>query len=162
MHSFEPKKSPSINECGFSHASDEVLAVRDELARQVVRVLKDAGIPAFLEKEDAAPDRGGAVVYVDSDAETASASVSVGWSCDPGMVQTAVESITAGALDAPAVRYPGMIGQHMQSALIKILLSAGVIATLENDSMNPEHVLVFGRTSDLPAALRPTFVPPGT
>lgn len=27
--------------------------------------------------------------------------------------------------------------------------------------MNPEHVPVFGTVSDLPPALRPTFVPPG-
>ncbi|MFF0429839.1 hypothetical protein ACFYUJ_36355 [Streptomyces sp. NPDC004520] len=48
----------------------------------------------------------------------------------------------------------------MQAALIGILLSAGIIATLESDEMNPEHVLVFGRVSDLPPALRASFVPP--
>ncbi|MFI6353016.1 hypothetical protein ACIBJF_10225 [Streptomyces sp. NPDC050743] len=26
--------------------------------------------------------------------------------------------------------------------------------------MNPDHVLVYGTVSDLPSALRPTFVPP--
>lgn len=42
----------------------------------------------------------------------------------------------------------------------KILLSAGVMATLENDASNPERLLVFGMMSDLPPALRPTFVSP--
>ncbi|CAM5242983.1 hypothetical protein SALBM311S_12877 [Streptomyces alboniger] len=76
------------------------------------------------------------------------------------MAQAAVDSLTSGNPGAPVVRYPGMIGQHMQIALIKILLSAGVIATPENDNLNPERVLVFGMMSDLPPALRPTFVPP--
>ncbi|MGW3157577.1 hypothetical protein [Streptomyces sp. NPDC001089] len=149
-----------MSEYGFPRATDEVLAVRQELASQVVRALKEAGLPAFLGEEDSAADLGGAVVYVDSDAETASASVSVSWRCDPSMVQAAVDSLTAGVPNALAVRYPGTIGQHMQSALIKILLSTGFIATLENDNTNPDHVLVFGRMSDLPTALRPTFVPP--
>jgi hypothetical protein len=48
----------------------------------------------------------------------------------------------------------------MQSALIKILLSAGIVATLEHDTMNPDHVLVFGSFSDLPPALRPIPVRP--
>ncbi|CAM5485351.1 hypothetical protein SALBM311S_05631 [Streptomyces alboniger] len=60
------------------------------------------------------------------------------------MAQAAVDSLTSGNPGAPVVRYPGMIGQHMQIALIKILLSAGVIATPENDNLNPERVLVFG------------------
>ncbi|MET8806010.1 hypothetical protein [Streptomyces sp. NPDC004546] len=76
------------------------------------------------------------------------------------MTQSALDSLTSGNPDAPIVRHPGMIGLHMQSALIKILLSAGIIATLENDPMNPDHVLVYGTVSDLPSALRPTFVPP--
>ncbi|MGQ4377917.1 hypothetical protein ACN6K9_000341 [Streptomyces sp. SAS_267] len=151
-----------MSEYDFAHAPNTVLVVRNELARQVVGALQRAGLPAFLEEEAGTTDRSGAVVRVDPDAETASASVSVGWRCDPGMVRAAVDSLTTGGPDAPAVRYPGTIGQYMQSALIKILLSAGIIATLENDAMNPEHVLVFGRMSDLPTALRPTFVPPGT
>ncbi|MEU9283317.1 hypothetical protein AB0D57_00975 [Streptomyces sp. NPDC048275] len=149
-----------MSEYGFTHASDEVLAVRNELARHVVQALRRAGLPAFRDGETATADRSGAVVYVEPDAETASASVSVGWRCAPAMVQAAVDSLTSGDPDAPVVRYPGTIGLHMQSALIKILLSAGVIATLDNDTMNPEHVLVFGLMSDLPSALRPTFVPP--
>ncbi|MER7682159.1 hypothetical protein [Streptomyces sp. NPDC096934] len=150
-----------MSEYGFLHAPDDVLVVRNELAEGVVRALKDAGFPSFLEGEESTANLGGAVVYVDSDAETASASVSVGWRCDPEMIQAAVDSLAAGDPNAPAVRYPGIIGQHMQSALIKILLSAGFIATLENDNMNPENVLVFGKMSDLPAALRPTFARPG-
>ncbi|MFG2143632.1 hypothetical protein ACGFRG_05450 [Streptomyces sp. NPDC048696] len=150
-----------MSDFGFIRASDDVLAARGELASQVIRALQRAGLPAFREEEAGTEDQSGAVVYLQPDAETASASVSVGWRCDPGMVQAAVESLTSNP-DAPVVRYPGTIGLHMQSALIKILLSAGIIATLENDSMNPEHVLVFGMMSDLPPALRPTFVPPGT
>ncbi len=75
------------------------------------------------------------------------------------MVKAAVDSLTSGTPDTSVVRYPGVIGLHMQTALIKILLSAGIIATLEKDNMNPEHVLVFGTTSDLPPAFRPTFIP---
>jgi hypothetical protein len=148
-----------MSEYGFARASDEVLARRDELAERVVQALRRAGLPAFREG-DTTVDQSGAVVYVESDAETASAPVTVGWRCDPGMVQAAVDSLSSGYSDAQAVRYPGLIGQHMQSALIKILLSAKIIATLENDSANPEHVLVFGMMSDLPPALRPTFTPP--
>jgi hypothetical protein len=59
----------------------------------------------------------------------------------------------------PAVRYPGTIGPHMQGALIKILLSSGVIAAPEDDTTNPDHVLVFRTMSDLPPALRPPFIP---
>ena len=48
---------------------------------------------------------------------------------------------------------------HMQGALIKILLSSGLVATPENDTTNPDHVLVFGTTSGPPSALRPAFTP---
>lgn len=150
-----------MSEYGFARASDEVLAVRNELADEAVQALRRAGLPAFRDGETATADRSGAVVHVEPDAQTASAPVSVGWRCDPHMAEAAVDNLTSGNTDAPVVRYPGMIGQHMQSTLIKILLSAGVIATLDNDTMNPERVLVFGMMSDLPPALRPTFVPPG-
>ncbi|MCT9083797.1 hypothetical protein [Streptomyces fulvoviolaceus] len=146
-----------MSEYGFARASDEVLVVRNELAGQVVQALRRAGLHAFREGENEAADRSGAAVHVEPDAETASAAVTVGWGCAPGMVQAAVDSLDSGSPDAPVVRLPGTIGQHMQSALIKISLSAGVLATLENDTMNPERVLVFGMMSDLPPALRPTF-----
>ncbi|SDN04414.1 hypothetical protein SAMN04487981_103364 [Streptomyces sp. cf386] len=151
-----------MSDYGFARASDEVLAVRNELADEAVQALRRAGLPAFLDGGTAPADRAGAVVQVEPDAETASAPVSVGWRCDPGMVEAAVDSLTSGGPGTPAARYPGMIGQHMQSTLIKILLSAGVIATPDNDTMSPERVLVFGMMSDLPPALRPTFVPPGS
>ncbi|WP_326665444.1 hypothetical protein [Streptomyces canus] len=150
-----------MSEYGFVHASSEVLDARNALADQVIQALRRAGLPAFHERETATADRAGAVVHVEPDAETASASVSVEWRCDPGAIQTAVDSLSSGNPDAPVVRYPGVIGLHMQNALIKILLSAGIIATQDNDTMNPEGVLVFGLMTDLPAALRPTFVPPG-
>ncbi|MFJ5308611.1 hypothetical protein [Streptomyces sp. NPDC088350] len=127
------------------------------MAGQVVQALQQAGLPAFLEGETPATDRAGAVVHVDPDAEAASAPVCVSWRCDPAMLRAAVDSLTSGDPDAPAVRCPGTIGLHMQSSLIKILLSAGVIATLDNDTTNPDHVLVFAMMSDLPTALRPTF-----
>ncbi|MET9787320.1 hypothetical protein [Streptomyces canus] len=150
-----------MSEYGLPRASSEVLDARNALAHRVVRALRRAGLPASHERETAAADRAGAVVHVEPDAETASASVSVEWTCDPGMVQAAVDDLTAGNPGTQAVRYPGVIGLHMQSALIKILLSAGIIATQNNDTMNPEGVLVFGLMTDLPPALRPTFVPPG-
>ncbi|MEU2490045.1 hypothetical protein [Streptomyces sp. NPDC007883] len=150
-----------MTEYGFTRASEEFISLRIELADLVVQTLRRAGLHAFRDGEAGSPDQPGAVVYVDPDAETASASVSVGWRCDASLVQAAVDALASGNVDAPAVRHPGMIGLHMQSALIKILLSAGIIATLENDNMNPDHVLVFGKVSDLPPALRPTFVPPG-
>ncbi|MCD2464266.1 hypothetical protein MBT42_11920 [Streptomyces sp. MBT42] len=151
-----------MTEYGFTRASDEVIAVRTELADHVVEALRSAGLPAFRDGDSGNPDRSGAVVYIDPDAETASAAVSVGWRCDAGLVQAAVDALASGSPLDPAVRRPGTIGLHMQGALIRILLSAGIIATLENDEMNPEHVLVFGRVSHLPPALRPTFVPPGS
>ncbi len=151
-----------MSEYGFARASDQVLAVRNELADHVIQALRRAGLPAFRDGEEATEDRSGAVVSVNPDAETASASVSVGWRCDPAMTQAAVDSLASGAPNAPIVRYPGMIGLHMQSALIKVLLSAGIIATLESDPMNPDHILVFGTMSDLPSALRPAFVPPAS
>lgn len=148
-------------EYGFIRASDEVVAIRTELADQVVQVLQHAGLPAVRGGTGGSQGQPGAVVYVDTDAETASAPVSVGWRSDAGLVQAAVDALISGQPhDSPVVRHPGVIGLHMQTALIKILLSAGIIATLENDSTNPDHVLVFGKTSDLPRALRPTFVPP--
>ncbi|WP_198359403.1 hypothetical protein [Streptomyces fildesensis] len=148
-----------MSEYGFARASDEVLAARTGLADQVVQTLRRAGLPAFRDEGAHSEEQSGAAVYVDDDAEIASAPVSVGWNCDPDMVKAAVDSLTSGTPDTSVVRYPGVIGLHMQTALIKILLSAGIIATLEKDNMNPEHVLVFGTTSDLPPAFRPTFIP---
>ncbi|WP_172385606.1 hypothetical protein [Streptomyces sp. MNP-20] len=145
---------------GFARASEEVLAVRHALAEQAVQALRRAGLPAFQDGEAGTEDRAGAAVQVDPDLETASAAVSVVWRCDPAMVQRAVDALTSGSLEAPNVRYPGTIGLHMQSPLIQILLASGIIATPDNDNMNPERVLVFGSMSDLPHALRPTFVPP--
>ncbi|MEW2526486.1 hypothetical protein [Streptomyces sp. NPDC047071] len=151
-----------MSEYGFFRASHEVLAARDALAAQVVQALRSAGLPAFREGEAGTEDRSGAVVQVDPDGETASASVSVVWRCDPAVVQAAVDSLTSGNLEAPIVRYPGTVGLHMQSPLIQILLTSGIIATPDNDTMNPDHVLVFGTMADLPPALRPTFVPPAS
>ncbi|MGX9891316.1 hypothetical protein [Streptomyces sp. NPDC002276] len=152
--------SNAVPEYGFARASDEVLAARNELADQVLRALRQAGLPAFREGAPATADRSGAVVRVEPDAEMVSAPLSVGWRCDPAMIEAAVDSLTAGDPTAPAVRYPGTIGLHMQGALIKILLSSGLVATPENDTMNPDHVLVFGTTSALPAAApRPPSLP---
>ncbi|MFF1561560.1 hypothetical protein [Streptomyces sp. NPDC058279] len=149
-----------MTEFGFTRAADDVVAIRIELADLVVQALQRAGLPAFRDGESDSPDQAGAVVYVDTDAETASAAVSVGWRCDAGPLQAAVDALVSrSSPDAHAVRYPGMVGLHMQSALIRILLTAGIIATLENDNMNPDYVLVFGQVSDLPPALRPTFSP---
>ena len=150
-----------MSEYGFTRASEDVIAIRNELADQVIQALRHAGLPAFREGEKETADQAGAVVHVEPDADVGSAPVSVGWRCGPAMMQAAVESLASGNPDAPVVRYPGTIGQHMQSALVRILLSAGIIATLENDTMNPDHVLVFGSFSDLPPALRPAFVRPG-
>lgn len=151
-----------MTEYEFTRASDEVVALRTELADDVVQALRCAGLPAFRAGDSGSPGQPGAVVYVEPDADMPTAYVSVGWQSDDSLIQAAVDALAAGNPDAPAVRRPGIIGLHMQSALIKILLSAGIIATLENDNMNPEHVLVFGRVSDLPPALRPTsFIPPG-
>ncbi|MFF7201283.1 hypothetical protein [Streptomyces sp. NPDC008141] len=86
--------------------------------------------------------------------------MSVDWDAD--LVQAAVDALAAGDTDAPAVSRPGAAALRMQGTLIKVLLSAGIIATPDNDTMNPDRVLVFGRMSDLPAALRPAFVPPGS
>ncbi|MBK6017439.1 hypothetical protein [Streptomyces sp. MBT53] len=149
----------AVPEHGFARASDEVLAARNELADQVVRALRRAGLPAFREGAPSTADRSGAVVHVEPDAETVPAPVSVSWRCDPAMIEAAVDSLTTGDPTAPAVRYPGTIGLHMQEALIKILLSSGVVATPENDTMNPDHVLVSGTTSDPPPAPRPTSTP---
>lgn len=151
-----------MTEYGFIRASDEVLSIRNELADQVIQALQRAGLPAFREGESGFQDQAGAVVHVEPDAETMSASVSVGWRCSAGQLQSTLEDLTSGLIDTPATRYPGTAGLHTQIPLIKILLSAGIIATPNDDNMNPSHVLIFGRTSDLPPALRPTFLPPGT
>ncbi|MEV7561910.1 hypothetical protein [Streptomyces sp. NPDC089795] len=157
-----------MTEFGFPRACDEVLAVRSELADQVVGALRSAGLPAFREDapdgREEGPEVGpGAVVMVDADAETGSAAVSVGWRCGPGVVLAALDGLAAGSpRDAPVVARPGTIALRTQGELIRLLLSAGFLATAENDLMNPDHVLVFGRMSDLPPALRPTFVPPGS
>ncbi|MFD9566989.1 hypothetical protein [Streptomyces sp. NPDC059994] len=149
-----------MSEYGFVSATDEVLSVRHDLAERVVAALQRAGLPACIEGELGSRDRAGARVEVQPDAETGSAAVSVFWGCDPAMVQAALNSLQAGRTDTPAFRYAGTMGLHMQSAMIKILLSSGIIATLEDDTMNPDAVLVFGMMSDLPPALRPAFVPP--
>ncbi|MFI1176716.1 hypothetical protein [Streptomyces melanogenes] len=149
-----------MSEYGFVRASDEVLAVRYELAARVVTALRRAGLPAHIEEEAGSQDGAGARVEVQPDAETGSAALSVFWSCDRAMVQAAFDGLQTGQIDTPAFRYVGTMGLHMQSAMIKILLSSGIIATLENDTMNPDAVLVFGMMSDLPPALRPAFTPP--
>ncbi|MFF4261969.1 hypothetical protein ACFY7Y_36935 [Streptomyces virginiae] len=152
-----------MTEFGYPRARDQVLAVRSELADQVVLALRTAGLPAFREDVPDGPDGSGAVVMIDADAETGSAAVSVGWRCGPGVAEAALDALVAGSpRAAPAARRPGAIALHMQGALIRLLLSAGFLATPEHDLVNPDLVLVFGRTSDLPAALRPTFVPPGS
>ncbi|MFI6458877.1 hypothetical protein [Streptomyces sp. NPDC050538] len=137
-------------------APPEIVEAREALAGQVIQALRQAGLPAFRDGEPTATNRAGAVVYVDPDAETASAPVSLNWRCDPAMLSAAVDSLTSGDPDAPVVRCPGIIGLHMQSALINILLSAGVLATPDNDAMNPDHVLVFGTLSDPTPTPRPT------
>ncbi|MCY0963405.1 hypothetical protein, partial [Streptomyces sp. H27-H5] len=67
-----------------------------------------------------------------------------------------LRELSAGVTDTPSVKYPGMIGTYMQSALVKILLGAGIIATPNNDSTDSDRVLVFARFSDLPTALQPS------
>ncbi|MFJ7160009.1 hypothetical protein ACIQUQ_34355 [Streptomyces sp. NPDC101118] len=144
-----------MTDYGFARASDETLGIRNDLAQQVIRALGDAGLPAFREGEAGSADRAGAVIHVEPDAETMSAAVSVTWRCDSGKLQSAVEDLASGRADTPATRYPGVIGAHMQLPLVRILLAAGIIATPTHDCTDPNHVLVFGRVSDLPPALRP-------
>ncbi|MCX5070957.1 hypothetical protein OHA84_36710 [Streptomyces sp. NBC_00513] len=132
----------------------------NELADHVVKAFRHAGLPAFLEGEDGSDDLAGAVVNVEPDAEMGSAAVSVGWRCEVSKIHAALRELSAGAADTPPAKYPGIIGTHMQSALVKILLGAGIIATPNNDSTDSDRVLVFARVSDLPTALQPTFVPP--
>ncbi|MFD5936318.1 hypothetical protein [Streptomyces sp. NPDC060333] len=144
-----------MTEYGFIRAPDEVISIRVELAEQVVKALQDAGLPAFRDMGSDGPDQAGAVVYVEPDAELGSAAVSVGWRCGTAKLQVALDALAAGTSDGSALRYLGMVSLPMQNTMIKILLSAGIIATLNNDTMNPEHVLVFGMTSDLPPAVRP-------
>ncbi|MEU0738270.1 hypothetical protein [Streptomyces sp. NPDC006134] len=136
-----------MSEYGFdySHAPDEVIAARNELAGQVRAELRRAGLTAFLHDSQEG-EQAGAVVYVDRGADV-SCGVSVGWRCDPGMIQAACDKLREGDPTAPVVRYPGMIAMYMQKALVKILLSAGFVATPENDDMNPDHVQVFERRS---------------
>ncbi|MFF8448025.1 hypothetical protein ACF06Q_10025 [Streptomyces leeuwenhoekii] len=131
----------------YERASDEVIAARTELASQVCVELKRAGLPAFLH-DSQAEGKAGAAIYVDHGADV-TCGVTVGWKCDPGVIQAACDELQKGDVTAPIVRYPGMIATYMQNALIRILLSAGFMATLEDDSMNPDHVQVFGRKSDL-------------
>ncbi|MFD8886816.1 hypothetical protein ACFV0H_30580 [Streptomyces erythrochromogenes] len=147
-------------ELGHPRACEEVLTVRRELAGQVVRALQDAGLPALRADAPDAPGRPGPVVMVDADAEMGSAAVSVSWTPGPGMARAAAEAFLAGDVEAPAVRRFATASTRMQGELIRILLAAGFLATWENDDMDPDHVQVFGRKSDLPPALRPTFVPP--
>ena len=146
-----------MSDYGFARASPEVLAARHELADQVIRALQRAGLPAFHHGAPETAHRSGAAVHVEPDAETtpASAPVSVSWRCDPAMIEAAVDALTAGDPTAPIVRYPGTIGLHMQSALIDILLSSGVVAKPDNDAMNPDHVLVIGTMSDPPPTPAP-------
>ncbi|GGQ21508.1 MULTISPECIES: hypothetical protein [Streptomyces] len=151
-----------MTELGYPRACEEVLAVRRELADQVVRVLQDAGLPAFREDAPDGPGQTGPRVMVDADAELASAAVSVSWTPGSGMARAAREAFLAGDVDAPAVRRFATASTRMQGALIVLLLAEGFLATWENDDMDPDHIQVFGRTSDLPPALRPTFVPPGS
>ncbi|MFJ5812133.1 hypothetical protein [Streptomyces sp. NPDC093093] len=129
------------------------------MAEKVIQAFQRAGVYAFREDRESSDFvQSGAVIYIHPDAELGSAALSVGWRCSDGMIQAAMDALSSGAADVPAVRYPGMIGLHMQSSLIKILLSSGIIATPECDTMNPEHVLVFGMQSDLPPALRPNHI----
>jgi hypothetical protein len=148
---FEGNNSKEVGmaEHGFDYdrASDEIIAARTGLASQVCVELKRAGLPAFL--HDSQPEeKAGAVVYVDRGADV-TCGVTVGWSCDPAMIQAACDKLQEGDPTAPVVRYPGVIATYMQSALVSILLSAGFVATPEEDTMNPDHVQVFGRKSDL-------------
>ncbi|WP_328895935.1 hypothetical protein [Streptomyces sp. NBC_00236] len=143
---------------GFDHASDEVIAVRAELADEAVQALQLAGLPAFR-SDHVSESRPGAVVHVHRDADLASAAVSVSWHGDGRLANAAMAAVAAGDLHAPDVRRLGSVALHMQDALAKILLSAGIIATPSNDCIDPGDVLVFGRQSELPPGLRPTYVP---
>ncbi|MER7725323.1 hypothetical protein [Streptomyces sp. NPDC096323] len=146
------------DEYGFDHASDEVIAVRAELADEVVQALQLAGLPAFR-SDHVSASRPGAVVHVHRDADLASAAVSASWHGDDRLVEAAMAAVAAGDPHSPDVRRLGSVTLHMQDALIRILLSAGIIATLNNDCIDPGDVLVFGRQSELPPGLRPTLVP---
>ncbi|MFE9859505.1 hypothetical protein [Streptomyces sp. NPDC005780] len=116
------------DEFGFDHASDEVIAVRAELADAAVQALQLAGLPA-LRSDHVSESRPGAVVHVHRDADLVSAAVSVSRHGDGRLVEAAMAAVAAGDPHAPDVRRLGSVGLHMQDALIKILLSAGIIAT---------------------------------
>ncbi|MFF9098311.1 hypothetical protein ACF1AY_11470 [Streptomyces sp. NPDC014776] len=138
-----------MSEYDFGHrqAPDDVVAARTALAEEVCVELRRAGLPAFLD-DPHAEERAGAVVYVDRGADVA-CGVTVGWRCDPAVIEAACDKLQEGDATAAVLRYPGTIATYMQDPLIKILLSSGFIATLENDTMNPDHVQVLGRKSGL-------------
>ncbi|MGV9249335.1 hypothetical protein [Streptomyces sp. NPDC003710] len=71
------------------------------------------------------------------------------------MVRAAVDSLASGRPEAPVVRYPGTIGLQLQSTLFEILLAAGIIATPEYNTMNPEKgALPHQRSPDKEIKLR--------
>ncbi|WP_416972387.1 hypothetical protein [Streptomyces sp. 4F14] len=135
-----------MSEYGFDYhdASDEVVAIRVELADQACTELRRAGLPVFL-YDSRVEERAGAVVYVDRGADVV-CGVSVGWSCDPDMIQAAADSLQRGDSAASISRYPGVVAMHMRGALIGILTSAGFTAVADDD-LNPDHVQVLGRES---------------
>lgn len=143
------EKEVRVSEYDFTHrhAPDDVVAARTALAEEVCVALRRAGLSAFLD-DPHAEEKAGAVVYVDRDADVA-CGVTVGWRCDPAMIEAACDKLREGDATAAVVRYPGTIATYMQDPLIKILLSSGFIATPENDTMNPDHVQVLGRKADL-------------
>ncbi|MER5890432.1 hypothetical protein ABT160_41950 [Streptomyces sp. NPDC001941] len=130
------------------------MAQRDVLADEVVHALRMAGLPAHrcgVRSHECPP---GAGVEVSPEEDLYVAAVMVSWGSDESVYEAALTAKAAGDHYGPAVRRGGITGLHMQPALVRILLSAGILATLNNDTDVQDLVLVFGRMSDLPPALR--------
>jgi hypothetical protein len=135
-----------MSDFGTEKAPADALAAREELARQVCQALRRAGLPAHVEGPGTG-EQPGAALEVNPDAGPEEAPVALHWSCDPSMVQAALDALQTGDTTSEVARYPGKIGLHMQDALIRILVSSGFLAAPNTDSMNPEYVLVFGKAS---------------
>ena len=127
-------------------ADDEVLRRRHALAADVRDELSVAGLPVVAESSTLGSTIGaGVLVEVDPLDDESGGGVVVNWKAHFVLRSAAMDALSEGQRDDPAIHYSGTVSKTMLDAVADILEAAGYTVLRDYNDMSPYSILVTGQ-----------------
>lgn len=123
-------------------ADDEVLRRRHALAADVRDELSAAGLPVVAESSTLGA---GVLVKVDPLDDESGGGVVVNWNTHFMLRSAAMDALSEGQRDDPAINYSGTVSKIMLDAVADILETAGYTLLRDYNDMSPYSILVTGQ-----------------